>query len=165
MTPTINIMDRVDENKWGALAKIEGPAMFGGCSELCCSSPFTVSQMKASQLGTALKSSDMAHILKQKPRDLNSALTELVSDSDVYTMQFNPHARLAPQQKATMLASLILVDYMFFERDDPACSLSGGIGCHLCSLYCCGCIFPVCLKIPQSGGSQGGSGGGGFAAD
>ena len=45
-----------------------------------------------------------------------------------------------------MLASLILVDYMFFERDDPACSLSGGIGCHLCSLYCCGCIFPCSCK-------------------
>ena len=45
-TPTVNIMERADRaNGWKLLAKVEGPQCFGGCSELCFSSEFTVSTM------------------------------------------------------------------------------------------------------------------------
>ena len=71
-----------------------------------------------------------------------AALRELVTDADIYTLEFNPAARLAPQQKATMLGSLVLADYMFFERDNAPCSQNG---CNLCALYCCGCVVPCGL--------------------
>ena len=39
-------------------------------------------------------------------------------------MNFKPEAQLTPQQKATMIASLLLVDYMFFEQERPVPTLT-----------------------------------------
>ena len=47
-TPTVNIMDRGSPDSWRLLAKVEGPQCFGGCSELCYSSEFTVRLSKRS---------------------------------------------------------------------------------------------------------------------
>ena len=41
-------------------------------------------------------------------------------------MNFKPEAQLTPQQKATMIASLLLVDYMFFEQDNGMLSCQDG---------------------------------------
>lgn len=176
-TPTLNIMERAAADSdaeapaWNALAKIEGPACFGGCLELCCSSRFSVSSLSAQTLDVGLhRVGDLAEIVKRKPTDLLSYLRELATDADVYTLQFSPHAHLAPQQKATILASLLLADYMFFERDTPPCSRAG---CNLCNVWCCGCVCPLsivcCLNDRvQNEGASGGGGGGyssGFVAD
>ena len=62
MTPTINVMERLDEEggKWGALAKIEGPTFFGGCSEMCCDSEWPVSKMPAEAFDNKLMVGDFA---------------------------------------------------------------------------------------------------------
>jgi len=164
--PTLNVMERANgganaANVWNALAKVEGPTCFGGCSELCFSSKFGVSKFSAGQVDAAVKSADLATIVKRKPHDLAGAMREAATDADLYTLQLNPAANLAPQQKAILLASLVLSDYMFFERDGPACN---GNGCTLCNIYCCGCLCPCAINCPShNSGPQ--RGGGGFNAD
>jgi hypothetical protein len=169
-TPTINVMERAAtagtggnpaEPAWSTLAKIEGPTVFGGCSELCRSSKFTVSSLAPAQVDAKLGSADIAEIIKRKPADLEGALREMVTDADIYTLAFNPSARLAPQQKASMLASLVLTDFMFFERDDAACS---GRGCNFCNVYCYGCLCP-CSLVSGERHAVGGGGGGSFMGD
>lgn len=165
-TPTVNIMERsaAGPHAFAPLAKLEGPTCFGGCSELCFSSTFTISSMHTSaQLETKLKLGDVATIVKRKPADLDGALREAVTDADVYTLEINPAAHLAPQQKATLLATLVLTDYMFFERDGAACN---GNGCTLCLMHCGGCLCEFKLRGNGGGGQPGGGGGGsGFMAD
>jgi hypothetical protein len=122
--PTLNVMERANgganaANVWNALAKVEGPTCFGGCSELCFSSKFGVSKFSAGQVDAAVKSADLATIVKRKPHDLAGAMREAATDADLYTLQLNPAANLAPQQKAILLASLVLSDYMFFECAHP----------------------------------------------
>ena len=55
--------------------------------------------MGLAQIDSPIKLGDMAKIIKRKPDGVEGALREMVSDSDLYTMEFNPAARLAPQQK------------------------------------------------------------------
>lgn len=168
-SPTINVMERGrGENAWNSLAKLEGPTVFGGCIELCRSSPFTVSAMGPHQLEVPIKAKvgdkgNIALLVKRKPTDMAGALREMVTDADVYSLDINPQAGLAPQQKATMLASLLLADYMYFEKDTAMCD---GNGCNLCVVHCCGCLCPC--SVGGGGGrpgQQGGMGGGGFGAD
>ena len=119
--------------------------------------------MGLGQLDRKVATGDLASIKKHKPHDLTGLLREAATDADVYTMHLNPAARLAPQQKATLLGTLILTDFMFFERDNAACSDSG---CNLCQVYCCGCIVPCsCIRPRSGGGGGGGYGGAGFRAD
>ena len=137
LTPTIQLMER---QELASFAIVEGPTCFGGCSELCCSAPFQISKGPAIDL--PLKRGDSAKITKQKPNSLGAAMREALTDSDVYTMEFTDPA-LNPYQKATELAALFLVDYMFFERDNGMCHQENGktyITCFLC--YCAGCIIP-----------------------
>jgi hypothetical protein len=114
------------------------------------------------QLGLKVGTGDVATIIKQKPRTLVGALREAATDADVYTMRLDPAARLAPQQKATLLGALVLTDFMFFERDSPPCNSNG---CNLCQMYCCGCLFPCSCVNPGSAGAAQGGGSAGFRAD
>lgn len=156
-TPTISIMDRgAGQGEFAALAKVEGPCAFGGCSELCCDSEWKVSKMTPETFEQKIGLGDMAIITKKKPQGLAAAATEAFTDSDTYTMEFNPGANLAPQQKATMIASLLLVDYMFFEQDNGMCKCENGkVKITLCETYCCGCLCPWNITL---GGEQGGGG-------
>merc|ERR1740117_2367174 len=71
---------------------------------------------------TKLSVGDMAIITKGPsaphlgPRLGAGGAREAFTDSDTFTMEFKPEANLTPQQKATMIASLLLVDYIFFEH-------------------------------------------------
>ena len=122
---------------------MEGPTVFGGCIELCSSSKFSISALTPATIDTKLRLGDVAMIIKRKhqaSREMEGALRELVTDADVYTLDFHPSVHLAPQQKASMLAALVLTDVMFFERDDAACRLCSAHGCNLCNIYCGGCL-------------------------
>ena len=90
MTPTINVMERADESgaQWGALAKIEGPTIFGGCSELCCETEWPVSKMSAETFESKLKVGDFATITKLKPTSCGAAAAEAFTDTDQYTIEF-----------------------------------------------------------------------------
>ena len=55
---------------------------------------------------------------------------------------------LNPYQKATELAALFMVDYMFFEQDNGMCKQQDGkikITCFIC--YCFGCLCPCNLVL------------------
>lgn len=156
MTPTINVMERLDEagSQWGAMAKIEGPTIFGGCSELCCDSAWPVSKMEASAFETKLKVGDFATITKRKPKDCMSAVQEATTDSDQFTIEFNESVSLAPQQKALMLASLVQIDYMFFEKDNGMCKCENNkLKITFFECYCMGCTCPCNLEVdPRNAG-------------
>lgn len=159
MTPTLNIMERGDAmgSKWGTLAKIEGPTVFGGCSEMCCESKWTVSKMTADAFETKLMVGDFAIITKKTPKSCGEAIAEAMTDSDTYTIEFNQGVQLAPQQKALMLASLMQVDYMFFEKDNGMLSCEDNkIKITLFECYCMGCLFPCNIETDK-GRNNGGA--------
>jgi len=49
-----------------------------------------------------------------------------------------------PEQKMTSLASLFLVDYMFFEMDNGMLACKGGkqLDITCCFCFCCGVLTP-----------------------
>ena len=50
-----------------------------------------------------------------------------------------------------MLASLIQIDYMFFEKDNGMCKYENRkIKITLFETYCCGCVCP-CGPVPDAG--------------
>ena len=151
-TPTVNVMDRADAtDKFRPLAKVEGASCcFGGYSELCCESAWPVSKMEPQQLNQQILTGDLAQITKKKPDSMSAALREALTDSDTYTIEFAP-GQLAPQQKATMISSLILVDYMFFEKDNGMCHMEGSkLKFTLFECYCAGCVCPCTFTIDTS---------------
>lgn len=103
--------------------------------------------MTPATANTKLKLGDMALITKKTPKALGALAKEAFTDSDTYTMEFKPEAKLAPQQKATMIASLILVDYMFFEEDHGMCSCEDGLRITFFECYCMGFVCPCNLVL------------------
>ena len=82
-----------------------------------------------------------------------SGLAELFTDADNYTIAFDPSVKLTAAQKATVLASQILADYMYFDGNTEKCkSDENGITfyCWYCSIL--GCIAPCCIQIPTNAG-------------
>jgi hypothetical protein len=145
-TPTINIMDG-NALETTPYAKIEGPFIFGGCSELCCDFSFPISKF-----GSESKTGDLAVITKQKPKSMKDAAKEAFGDSDMFIMEFKDPS-LTAAQKASLLSSLFLLDFMFFELDNGMISCQdGGLVCTLCLCYCCGCLLPCNLKVGGGGG-------------
>ena len=84
-------------------AYVEGPSAFGGWSECCFDSTFTLSTQPG-------KSGDIATFKHLKPKDFGGAVREACTDSDNYGITFTPAT--TAEQKADALASAILVDYM-----------------------------------------------------
>ena len=82
---------------------VEGPMLFGGWSECCFDSSFTLSTAPG-------KSGDIASFKHLKPKDIGGACREACTDSDNYGITFAAEA--TAEQKADALASAILVDYM-----------------------------------------------------
>ena len=154
-TPTVNVFSRTQPGggpeAFAPLFKVEGPCIFGGCSELCCSSTFQVSAItKPDQIDQALKLGDVAIIKKTKPKGMCDCVREAFSDSDHFTVTFREGIGLTPQQKASMMGALILSDYMFFEKDGGMCSATrnGDVKITVFECYCCGMTQPCNLYIP-----------------
>jgi hypothetical protein len=91
---------------------------------------------------------NIATITKLKPKSLTGAIREMLTDSDMF--QFEVHdPSVTPQQRATLLGTLLLADYMFFERDIDQCGYDGGCYINLCNCYCCGALYPCQLKLEK----------------
>ena len=117
--PVMQIMDRDgDAGDTSMFAAARGPCLFGGCSEFCNDSRFGLSVatpgMTVDQLHE-LPFGDFAHITKKKPSTFTGGLREAFTDSDIYEVEF-VSKNITPQQKANILASMVHLDYMFFER-------------------------------------------------
>ena len=108
-TPTLHLRaNELDSEE--PFGKLEGPCFFGGWSEMCCQFRFF-----ASRFNSKKKEGDLAIVIKKKPKSLAMAFVELVSDADVYGIEFKEDAKLTAQQKVTVLSAQLLADYMFFD--------------------------------------------------
>eukprot|EP00873_Tetraselmis_striata_P034333 jgi/Tetstr1/454597/TSEL_041490.t1 len=138
-TPTLEVFDGTLPEAPGAKASsmIQGPCFFGGCSELCVESEFRVSKPHS-----AKRIGDVAIIKKLRPRTFSDFCQELCTDSDRYYIQFIDPT-LTPQQKATLMGSLMLSDYMFFEQDNGMVDCSHNqVTITCCMYYWGGCLCP-----------------------
>ncbi|KAL3908415.1 MAG: hypothetical protein SGPRY_009808, partial [Prymnesium sp.] len=155
-TPTLNVMERDSPagDTLRPIAKIEGPWMFGGwCVRVWKKG---CGGWRPDNLGMKLRVGDMAKITKKKPSSFSSLAREAFTDSDTFTLEFDESANLAPQQKAMMMASLVLVDYMFFEQDNGQCSCDGNqLKITLCECYFLGSTCPCNININASQGGGG----------
>ena len=144
--PVMQIMDRDTRNPSSAsqtFAALRGPCFFGGCSEFCCDSAFGISIARPDQSVEELHKlpfGDFATITKKKPTGFGPALRELFTDSDIYEVSFvSPD--ITPQQKANILASMIHLDYVFFERDNDMVYCEGSdLHIVLFNCFCYGCM-------------------------
>jgi len=153
-TPTLHVMDG-SSLEAQPYAKMEGPCIMGGCSELCCDFHFPVSKFASEK-----KTGDFAIVTKQKPKSFKDAAKEMVGDSDMYSMEFKDPS-LTVNQKATLLSSLFLIDYMFFEFDNGMFSCPNGKPtCTICLCYFCGCLVAYNITCGDNQGGGGGGGGG-----
>lgn len=148
LTPTVNIMARAnnveDSQPW---AVVEGPTFFGGCMDLCCTTKFTVSRTKG-------KSGDLATITKKAPNGCMETCVALCTPSDTYNLDFTEGHGMTPQQKGSIVAEMVHLDFLFFEAEQPLCHCNDdNTVCYLmlCTCYCVGALCPceICLCMPQ----------------
>mmetsp|Transcript_9687 Transcript_9687/g.14591 ORF Transcript_9687/g.14591 Transcript_9687/m.14591 type:complete len:156 (+) Transcript_9687:586-1053(+) len=120
--------------------EIKGPCIFGGCSELCCSSSF-----KATKRGQ-----DAGMIKKMRPNDCCTMLSECATDADRFQLDFDSGAD--GDERIAMLAALFLTDFMFFEQDLGTCKPrpNGTFGCTCFECYCCGILCPCTFTSNSS---------------
>jgi hypothetical protein len=93
-------------------------------------------------------------ITKKGVNDIQGAARELATDADNFFIEFPEGC--SNEQKATLLAAGILMDYSFFEDDGafecdpfkPSCSVT------LCNLFCCGITQPCKCTCDCSGGGD-----------
>lgn len=161
--PVLQIMDRDSTKGSNAPAEMfaatRGPCCFGGCSEFCCDTDFGISIAHPGQTVAQLHElpfGDFASIKKRKPSSFGGALRELFTDSDIYEVTFLSKD-ITVQQKANILASMVHLDFMFFERDNDMCYCENGdIHIVLFNCFCYGCICPCeCVFSPGDGGGGG----------
>jgi len=87
--------------------RVNGPCCFGGCSELCCESKFVYK---------TLDGRDVGRVRKLVPSSCKDACLEMFTDSDKYSMEF--YQGSTNEEKANTIGLALLLDYMFFERDN-----------------------------------------------
>ena len=148
ITPTVNVMARTSDGQEAQFGVVEGPTCFGGCADLCCSTPFTVSKEKG-------KAGDLA-IIQKRARDpgCGGLCAALCSPADTYNIDFTD-MNLTPQQKAQVIGEAVHLDFLFFEREQPLCRVNESNNCLeilFCNCYCIGCLCPIKLCIPLNGG-------------
>ena len=145
-TPTLHIMERGSETP---NYKLEGPTCFGGCSEMCCETHWPISKFDSDK-----KAGDVAMITKETPKGLKDAAKELFGDADTYSMTMKDE-NMTAESKATFLASLMLMDYWFFERDSDMIACKNGctrLEITCCLWYCCGVLYPCKCAIEKKQG-------------
>lgn len=144
-TPTL-ILSKGNDGAEEMFAAVEGPTCFGGCKDLFCATPFTVSSAPG-------KLADRGMITKNRPEDCMGLCCAVCTDVDGYTIGLGDSKD--PTETAMTLGTSVLLDYMFFEKDNSFCEYdpnSNTIIITLCYWYMCGALMPVCCVIPLSEG-------------
>lgn len=151
--PTLQVMDRGVSAVEEPYAVVRGPTCFGGCTELCCKKDFGVSKVPQGWKPGSYKDlhpGDAATITKKKPQSFKGVMKQLFTDADTYLVEFKDPS-MTPQQKAAMLGSMLLLDYMFFDRDlGDRCSFDarGNVSINISNCYMYGCVCPCTVWIP-----------------
>lgn len=141
LTPTLHLNIGND----APFSKIEGPCCFGGWSELCFDFRFVTSFFNSPP-----KTGDVAVITKKKPSNMSMLVTQLISDADVFTIEFNQNAKLTAAEKVTVLTGQLLADYMFFDGNTEKCDSDDD--CIYCYCFYCsvvGHLIPCEICIPK----------------
>lgn len=139
-SPALQIMDRDNDEDPSMFIKSENACCIGG---LCCDHTFTITDPDGVEMGK---------IVKERPETLSQLATELTGDADIFTLQLQKDIDF--EKKAAMLASLHLLDYMFFEDEGQATFDLANMQCSYkcCDIYCCGCLCPC--KCACGGGGK-----------
>mmetsp|Transcript_29289 Transcript_29289/g.58454 ORF Transcript_29289/g.58454 Transcript_29289/m.58454 type:complete len:384 (+) Transcript_29289:58-1209(+) len=147
-TPTLHLRGKGAADTDEPFGKVEGPCFFGGWSEMCCEFRFFTSLFNSKT-----KEGDVAMIIKKKPASLAGAAIELMSDADVYGIEFVEGAQLTGEQKISVLTAQLLADYMYFDGNTEKCSQDDDfIYCYLCYYSFFGAICPCYIAIPKKMG-------------
>jgi len=122
-------------------AVVEGPT--------CCFGGFFESDFVVRSPGeNPSESLVYGNITKVGTASLKDAARELLTDADNFKINFTNEAD--PVLRATMMAQMVLLDYMFFENEGlfDCGEENGGCYCqiHCCDCYCYGCLCPCNLK-------------------
>ena len=153
LRPVMQTMERADANdpkgETKMFAAAQGPCLFGGCIKLCFDAQFDFGPADPEVgLSSVTFSDEYALITKLKPKSLGQGVREMFTDSDIFEVKFLKKD-ITPQQKANVLAQLIHLDYMFFERDNDMCDDQG---LTICNCFCWGCVCPCRINKDSSGG-------------
>eukprot|EP01061_Rhynchopus_euleeides_P039037 TRINITY_DN66957_c0_g1_i1.p1 TRINITY_DN66957_c0_g1~~TRINITY_DN66957_c0_g1_i1.p1 ORF type:complete len:316 (+),score=136.89 TRINITY_DN66957_c0_g1_i1:90-1037(+) len=143
-TPSVNAM--IGEGE--PFATVEGPmCCFGGMTEMCCDQNFPISSGEGGGDG------NVGMITKEKPESLSQAMKEIMTDSDLFTLDFKDPT-LDQNKKLMLLNTVLLLDYMFFEQNQPwECD---GSSCSItcCNMYICGALVPCKCKCEGGDDSE-----------
>eukprot|EP00511_Aplanochytrium_stocchinoi_P003010 CAMPEP_0204826356 /NCGR_PEP_ID=MMETSP1346-20131115/4058_1 /ASSEMBLY_ACC=CAM_ASM_000771 /TAXON_ID=215587 /ORGANISM="Aplanochytrium stocchinoi, Strain GSBS06" /LENGTH=361 /DNA_ID=CAMNT_0051954341 /DNA_START=77 /DNA_END=1162 /DNA_ORIENTATION=+ len=135
-----------DGNNEEITAVVKGPfCCVGGLIELCKDIRFEVNDPKTEQ--------SIGKIIKKKPEGLKGKFKEAVGDHDTFILELANNVEDA--RVANMIATLLLMDYIFFEGGSPIRfnPVDQSCQCNCWNWYCCGCLCPCHC---QCGGNQGG---------
>jgi hypothetical protein len=112
---------------------IEGPFMVGKF----CDSTFHVKSNDGTNIGAVSR-------LISGAGDVGK---QVLTDADTFAMTFPTD--LSVNTKATVLASMFLIDFMFFETGGSvkADLVDQSVSFHLCTCYCCGCPCPCSITV------------------
>jgi len=129
--PTLDIFDG-NNVKTG---QVKGP--------MCCISPFCES---AFQYYDLTQQETGAKITREYPGCCKVCCT----DMDDFEMKFA--STQDEDARATMIGTMLLLDYMHFEDDKALeiCTADAWCKLKLGDLYCCGCTIPYNCKIPKN---------------
>ena len=145
--PTLYLRDGQsrEQEPWG---KVQGPIFFGGMSEFCFDYLFTTSFYNSPS-----RSGDAAAIIKRKPGSWAMGATELFTDADNYTIEFNPQAKISATQKLSVVTAQLLADYMYFDGTTEKCKdTDSSFTIYCCWFSCFGCLVPCSISIPKNKG-------------
>lgn len=143
LSPKLNVMDREGGRE---IATIQAEAKCCCIGGMCCNHTFHV---KDPQSGRSL-----GKIVKERPGNLAQIAKELTSDADNFTLHVDPTLPVA--QKATFLAALHLVDYMFFEDEGDLSVDFRNQSCKykFCDWYFCGAVVPCRVSCQKCWGKR-----------
>lgn len=80
----------------------------------------------------------------KKKEEAEDTLVRTVTDADNYTMKFVKD--MSAEEKIHMLSTVMLLDYLFYEKDGTNISL----GFYAGSFYCNGCIMPIRIDCSEN---------------
>jgi hypothetical protein len=140
--PRQQVMDRhAGATEANPSAESIGPTVFGGCCDICTESTFYLNAGTKGAQGR-----QVAMIQKLKPSGCVECCAEMFTDADRYIITFDQSA--GTRQRMLYLANLFLVEFMFFEIDDPIIRCKdGGIHISLCFCHFIGCVCPCKLIL------------------
>ena len=144
-TPTVNVMQGGNPDA-EPFATVEGPlCCFGGLTEMCCDQEFPISS------GSGGGDGNVGVIVKEKPEDFSQAMKEIMTDSDLFTLTFKDPS-LDQNKKLALLSTVLLLDYMFFEQNQPWEFDGSSCSVTCCNMYICGSLQPC--KCSCGGGGE-----------